>query len=381
MSRLRPWFLLIAVLSFGTYPMYASQYVVGTCRTGVTTYSTISAAVAAAPAGSTVMVCPGTYAEQVTISEPLTLEGIGNANSGQVIIAASGGLTTNGATLGGNLLAAQILVTAAPVNISQITVDGIGNGLDNSVVLAGIYYGSGASGVISDVTTRNQINGGNGVGIFAENGNTTTESVVIEHSSVHDYDFAGIWVNANVNAKVQANSVSSANANAYTYGILAGYPVSTTVASVTGNYLIGPGANNDAQGLTVMSPSATVSGNTFTGWYFAAVDFGAGTYSSNSTQNSTIGFYLGVPSSTIESSTITQSFAAIDFNCSSGNVSHNVINDASIAMYESLVSTDAGNDFFNVATIQGASCTAATARRLPKEALTPRVVPLASGKK
>ncbi len=43
------------------------------CRSAA--FKTIQSAVNAAPAGSTVVVCPGTYYEQVVISEPLTLTG------------------------------------------------------------------------------------------------------------------------------------------------------------------------------------------------------------------------------------------------------------------------------------------------------------------
>src|SRR3981189_2967160 len=45
----------------------APTFVVGTCKPGLSSYPSISAAVAAAPSGSTVQVCPGTYPEQVTI--------------------------------------------------------------------------------------------------------------------------------------------------------------------------------------------------------------------------------------------------------------------------------------------------------------------------
>jgi len=47
---------------------------VGTCHTP--NHSTISAAVAAASADDTIEVCPGTYLEQVFITQPLTIEGI-----------------------------------------------------------------------------------------------------------------------------------------------------------------------------------------------------------------------------------------------------------------------------------------------------------------
>ncbi|MFL5860520.1 MAG: nitrous oxide reductase family maturation protein NosD, partial [Solirubrobacteraceae bacterium] len=40
-------------------------------------YSTIQSAVDAAPAGGTVIVCPGTYTENVVISQPLKLQGLG----------------------------------------------------------------------------------------------------------------------------------------------------------------------------------------------------------------------------------------------------------------------------------------------------------------
>jgi hypothetical protein len=44
-------------------------------------FTTISAAVIGVPAGSKIQVCPGTYPEQVTISQPLTLEGISSGNA------------------------------------------------------------------------------------------------------------------------------------------------------------------------------------------------------------------------------------------------------------------------------------------------------------
>lgn len=46
---------------------------------GTAAYSTIQSAVDAAPPGATVVVCPGTYTENVVISQPLTLHGLGGA--------------------------------------------------------------------------------------------------------------------------------------------------------------------------------------------------------------------------------------------------------------------------------------------------------------
>jgi pectin methylesterase-like acyl-CoA thioesterase len=49
---------------------------VGNCRPHLVSYSTISEAVASVTPNSTVLVCPGTYPEQVTITQPLILKGL-----------------------------------------------------------------------------------------------------------------------------------------------------------------------------------------------------------------------------------------------------------------------------------------------------------------
>src|SRR4029077_8561447 len=101
-------------------------FFVGTCRIGA--FSSISAAVGAVPPGSIVNVCAGTYSEQVVISQALTLQGIFDDNSTQVVLTIpSGGLkTTSSINIGS--ISAQIQVTAGPVNISNITVDGFASG-------------------------------------------------------------------------------------------------------------------------------------------------------------------------------------------------------------------------------------------------------------
>src|SRR5208337_3898185 len=78
-------FLISAALML-TPGAFASTLYVGTCHTP--SYSTISAAVAAAPAGSIVDVCPGTYPEQVFITQALTLQGITAKNTDRATITA-----------------------------------------------------------------------------------------------------------------------------------------------------------------------------------------------------------------------------------------------------------------------------------------------------
>jgi pectin methylesterase-like acyl-CoA thioesterase len=82
------WFSALA-LTFGAQEMRAASvtYIVGTCVSG-THFSTIQSALDASPAPNTVEVCPGQYAEQVTITKPVTIEGIaaGNKARAQIIL-------------------------------------------------------------------------------------------------------------------------------------------------------------------------------------------------------------------------------------------------------------------------------------------------------
>ena len=57
-------------------PAAANTLLVGNCLGGIAKYTTIGAAVSAAPAGGAVYICPGNYPEQVTITKTLTLTNV-----------------------------------------------------------------------------------------------------------------------------------------------------------------------------------------------------------------------------------------------------------------------------------------------------------------
>jgi hypothetical protein len=82
-SRVKLYLLIILVFAHG---LQATTYVVGTCKPRLRSFSNISAALAATPAPDVVQVCPGTYPEQVEITQPVTLAGIASGNSEQAII-------------------------------------------------------------------------------------------------------------------------------------------------------------------------------------------------------------------------------------------------------------------------------------------------------
>ena len=188
----------------------AGTVFVGGC--GTPSFATIQDGVNHATAGSTVDVCPGTYPEQVSINKRLTLQGIAVGSANQAIVAAPvGGVVANTVSLTtAELIAAQIWVhDTSAVTISNLTVDGSGNGISTcSPDLVGVYY-QDASGVVNHIVARNQtagltspLNGCQwGLGVFVQSGVSTvtgksgTSTVTVLNSSVHDFQKNGITGN------------------------------------------------------------------------------------------------------------------------------------------------------------------------------------------
>ncbi len=361
MLRQQLWFFFAMAMLAASAPLHALNYEVGGCKTGAgwVNFTTISAAVIGVPAGSKVQVCPGTYPEQVTITQPLTLQGIasGNANRAVITIPASGSLAPNVTSIIFGPTYAQVLVEdvspAGAVNITGITVDGAGvNGCSGSTSfsLAGIVYASGTTGTVNEVTARNQVNSGCGVGISAENGSGTNETIAIENSSVHN--IGGFGISA------------------------ATVPSSTLTATITGNFLSNSGSTNSILGEAVNGQisdnvvtsntgfvlsifadgGVTISGNTLADVPEGIGTDGAITVSSNKLSN--VGSAIVQEgSSPIKSNTIKNTVCAIDFyeTSTSGTISGNNINDAQYGFGNWSGSTITGNSLYNIDTIQAAS--------------------------
>jgi hypothetical protein len=211
---------------------YSTTVVVGSCL-NLPSYPTISQAVSSVPAGSTIKICPNIYAEQLLITKNLTLIGLsanglvgGNAagENNPTIVSPAGGVVVNASDLANSQpTTAQIAVltpagaaSAITVNISNLTVDGSNNQLSGcGTDLVGIYY-QNASGTIDHVATRFQeldtadFGCQDGLAIYTQAGygSTLTSAVIIENSSVHDYDKNGITVDGDkINGTVTGNYV------------------------------------------------------------------------------------------------------------------------------------------------------------------------------
>ena len=214
-------FSCLAVVAFVALSgqAFSATVAVGSC-TSLVNYATIQQAVNASPAGTVIKVCPGNYPEQVAIiAKNLTLEGIKyGTEDAVVILPPAGGLVANTTDVdSGDPVAAQLVVqNTDSVSISNLTVDGTGNGLSCGPDVRGILF-QNSSGTVKHVAVRNQVPNGIpngcqvGESIWVETAAGHSSTVTIEHSSVHNYNKNGITGNdAGTNLTLAGNYIQGA---------------------------------------------------------------------------------------------------------------------------------------------------------------------------
>ena len=301
----------ILAFAFGASSLSASTitYAVGTCRPSLRSFRTISRALDAVPPANVLVVCPGTYTEQVQITRPVTLAGISHENSARAIIASPvSGLITNAMDDLGNPLAVQLWVNNAsgPVNISDLTVDAAGNQVNQvptGTFVVGIFY-ENSSGTVSRVATQNQQSSSfSGIGIFAQGG-ISNPLVTIENNSVHDYDFDGIVVEANsatptLTAVIKDNQVSNP------------FPLGQTGVNL-----------NEGANITVTNNLIT---NTQVGISIAVSSSLFGSVSDNTMVNDADGIFAGADTVSVTSNKILASTRGIDVETSVAAIERNTI--------------------------------------------------------
>jgi hypothetical protein len=347
--------LVLVITLLGAQFLFADDhnFAVGACKPRLKSFPTIQAAVSGVPPGSTVLVCPGIYPEQVTISQSLTLQGIDDSNMDEAIITIpAGGAVANVSSVFSETVAAQLLVqTTGVVNISNITTDGTGGDSGCTNWLAGIFYSSGSSGSLTRVRTRNQIDTNCGVGIWAENGGTSREFLNLQSSSVHDADLAGLFVatagTSALNLEARDNYVSSNNS-------VQGFDA--VVEGITGDITdndLGPAL----VGVLEFTLGMNIAANGIVGDGIGLLLLGPANAQSNDILNSGVGVSIGSTGTNVQSNHITlSSISAIDFGCNAANVSHNTINDAVVGLGDVPTGFNGNNNIANTTTVSTGSC-------------------------
>jgi hypothetical protein len=370
----RSHFAMLFLLVVAAQPLVAATYYVGTCEKGA--YGTIQAAVNAVSMGSIIDVCPGTYPEQVIISKALTLRGIVSNNSSQVVIAMpSSGLMTTPA-ISFTTVAPQMLVTAGPVNITNLAVDGTAATNCPTVDFVGIYYASGSSGTVNRVESRNHdACKVLAVAILVDNGAGVSQSVTIENTYIHEPDFAGIVACSEQNPSTLTATITGNYVASGKWGIAQNC---NTAGSISDNFVEG-GTYGGLYGIGAVSPFGKVSANTVNNVYYAFYINAAIVVSGNTVSNSPYGLLVGTGATVtsnkimnssfdgisltgngviVKNNAMTNTTVGIEFNCNTGTITGNTINEATTTGIDKVPAAFTGvNYFYNVAAVRtGGAC-------------------------
>jgi putative cofactor-binding repeat protein len=366
MSRIKSLLFLLVLAALVPLASATVTYVVGTCKPSLPskdTFISINAALDATPAPNVVQVCPGTYAEEIGIFKPVTLEGISSGNLDQVVITVpSGGMFIDGGDDLGDFVAAQIIVqgVTGEVKLSNLTIDATGNNITSSGTnIVGVFF-QNSSGTVNHLSVQNQNgNGGLGIGIWLEGG-SANPSVTVENNNVQNFDDAGIFAETNssgseLTATIKGNDLAPlVGTTSLPTGI---YLKAGLTASVTGNLITG-----SYEGVLIDGGKGSVSGN-------KAVSNGVGidietdgvSVTTNAIYTTSGGYDIGIIVNSavapVTGNTIVQAPIGIFFDCVAGtNVHSNTILDSTLALYEVPSGTVGTNTYYNVGTINAGGC-------------------------
>jgi hypothetical protein len=307
----------------------------------------------------------------VTISQPLTLKGTDLNNQDRPIIAAPpNGLAINVTSITGAQVAAQVLVENVnpPGNVvlTGITVDGSlaeVQGCSATAFLAGIFYASGSSGTISDMTTRDQMLPSCGYGIWIENGAGPNQTITVEDNSVHDVSWVGIFATSNQTPPTLTATIKGNFVNGLVYNQtndIEAFGISGVITDnvVTGG-LVGINNSGTAGGAVVISGNDVADISIGVG-----LSFGDGsTVTANKVSNVYTAFLVGgsgaSPGPTVTGNTTQKTTYVINYNCIPNvTVKANTFNDSEYGFLQ-IPSANTGlgvNTIYNIDTVQTSSC-------------------------
>jgi parallel beta-helix repeat protein len=236
-----------------------------TCKSTLKHYSTIQSAVSSVPWGTIVMVCPGSYPEQVIINQPLTLEGVTDGTGNAAVITVPGaGLLQNGTSASFGPVTVQLLVqNTVGVIIKNLVVDGNGGncpGGSNRNTGIGVFdvgsaNDSTTAATIEDVVVRNDTTC-LGDGILAD-----TSYITITNSEIHDVNQTAIDAYS-AKYSITNNSIQRAHA----YGIV-------LLNNADGSVVSGNTVSDGTTGIlsSNSNSSATITKNTSLNNYYVGV--------------------------------------------------------------------------------------------------------------
>ena len=356
LSSIFRW-IAVAVLAAAALPgqnlFAATTVVVGpsTCKSTLKHYSTIQGAVSAVAWGTVIDVCPGTYAEQVVITQPLTLQGITDGTGNAAVIAVpGGGLVQNGTSASFGPVAVQLLVeNTVGVIVKNVIVDGAGSncpaGSNRNVGIGLFDVGAPNDGTsaatIANVVVRNQQL------CFADAILADTSYITITGSELRDVNQTAIDAYSG-EYKLTSNSIQRAHA----YGLV-------LINDAAGTIVSGNNVSDGSTGILSESqnPASITSNSVLNNYYVGIWAFDAfyQTITNNVISNSywtlvvEYGFANTVQSNKISDAGYDGILDEVSFG--SNNITKNTINEGQFGIFaDNSTSGDilVPNTFYNV---------------------------------
>ena len=174
-------------------------------------FAKIQDAVNAATPGDTIQICPGVYAEQVSIGKALQV----NANNGAILRPSGAAANTTGLASGQPIAALLLIENTTDVTVRNLTIDGTDADINACAPdLIGVFFRN-ASGQLSHVAVRNAKLSSNfsgcqsGSAILVQSGGGQQSVVGIAESSIHAYQKNGITANeSGTDVTIEGNVVT-----------------------------------------------------------------------------------------------------------------------------------------------------------------------------
>ena len=347
--------LLLVLLVLLATQGWAGSVIVGDCKAG-TKFPTIQAAVNAAPSGSTIQICPGTYPEQVVIDKPLTVKGISasGAAAARISVPATGLVPNFTGGMYGTAAVHLLVHDTTGVTITNVMIDGTGGNCPAPSGWVGIAYESYSGSItITNVAVKNVGRYPDcwGAAVLSELGGNLT----LQNSSIHGF-YYGVVSSEGGTANITNNLVASGLRGIYVYG--AAGPVTINNNTVLDIDAMPGDAAIFVVSAQVPTTDVTISGNTAEGNTQAGIDTDS-LANSKITSNKVSGFRFGMVvfdmiTSTIQSNTIRSVDTGVlygDYGATGGNTfTKNTVNDAvcGVLLGNVINSTVSPNTFYNV---------------------------------
>ncbi len=327
---------VLAVLLITGHEIAAAQSTrvqVGTCKGSLPHYDTISTAVQAVATGGTVFVCPGTYAETVSLGRSLTLQGISTADGQNptIVVPATG------------LLSDQAMITAwfgGTVKVDGFVLDGAG--AEN---MATAVYFNATSGTISDLVIKNITQA-----VVVEIALDLPQTVSVLNNYIHDVSWAlyardGGQTPRTLTLDFKGNWVFGNPSNYATLGY------SKNVAgTIANNFITAP------FGIAVAGTGVTVTSNTIETTATGISAAGEGedvVLSSNKISGGTSAISVGPGTVKITGNRIANSLVGVQMNCYTAVVNSNTFVDLGTAVMNVPAGINVGpNNYSNVAAMK-----------------------------